>query len=196
MSPNDVEAKVGAVLDGQYSLEERFMLEVDIRRDGERVGRSEAINDVVLHSGQSVKMLEFNVWVDGRFLYRQRSDGLILSTPTGSTAYNLSAGGPIMHPEVEAIILLPMYPHTLSSRPMVVRASSETKLEICADNDVGPDITCDGQWHFNLVPGDEVYIRQKQRRFKLLHPLGHDFYSACRAKLGWEEKGEIDRGAR
>jgi NAD+ kinase len=185
--PSEVEERISEVLDGEYSIEYRFLLEAQIKRDGQLMGESSALNDVVFHSGSSVKMLEFELFVDGDFVYRQRSDGLIVSTPTGSTAYALSGGGPIMHPKLDAIVMVPMFPHTLSSRPIVIDGNSEIKIYVSPTNDFRPLLSCDGQGGTIVDPGDWIYIRKRSHPLKLLHPGSHSFYEACRSKLGWSE---------
>lgn len=183
--PGEIEQKVGAVLDGEYTLEKRFLLNVVVKRNDAIIGRGEALNDVVVNSGTSARMIEFDLFVDNEFVYRQRSDGLIVSTPTGSTAYSLSAGGPIMHPRLDAVVLVPMFPHTLSSRPIVIDGNSEIRVDINHINDVHPPVTCDGQVHLTTMAGDSVYITKKRHKMKLIHPTGHSFYASCRDKLGW-----------
>lgn len=185
--PSEVEDRIGEVLDGEYSTDYRFLLEAQVKRDGQLIGESSALNDVVFHSGNSVKMLEFELFVDGDFVYRQRSDGLIVSTPTGSTAYALSGGGPIMHPRLDAIVLVPMFPHTLSSRPIVIDGNSEIKIFVSPTNEFRPLLNCDGQGGVVVDPGDWIYIRKRSHPLKLLHPRNHSFYEACRSKLGWSE---------
>ena len=173
------------MLDGRYDVESRFLFETELKRDGAPIAQSDALNDVVLHSGQAPKMLNFELYIEGEFVYSQRSDGLIVSTPTGSTAYSLSGGGPIMHPRLNAIVLLPMFPHTLSSRPLVVDGNSEIKIVIGESNPQSPSISCDGQVNLAARPGDVLYIRKKSRKLNLIHPEGHVFYQTCRDKLGW-----------
>lgn len=185
--PGEIEHRMDEVLRGEYSIEHRFLLEAQIRRNGKMMGESAALNDVVFHSGNSVKMLEFELYIDGDFVYRQRSDGLIMSTPTGSTAYALSGGGPIMHPRLDAIVLVPMFPHTLSSRPIVIDGNSEIKILVSQSNDFKPLLNCDGQGGQVVEPGDWLYIRKRSHPLKLLHPKTHSFYEACRSKLGWSE---------
>lgn len=185
--PTEIEARMDEVLQGEYTVEHRFLLEAQIRRDGKMMGENSALNDVVFHSGNSVKMLEFELYVDGDFVYRQRSDGLIMSTPTGSTAYALSGGGPIMHPRLDAIVLVPMFPHTLSSRPIVIDGNSEIKIFVSPTNDFKPLLNCDGQGGLMVEPEDWLYIRKRSHPLKLLHPKTHSFYEACRSKLGWSE---------
>ncbi len=184
VSPSDIERQVGAVLDGDYALEQRFLLDMVVKSGGAPVGEGVALNDVVLYAGKSVHMIEFELYIEGQFVYRQRSDGLIIATPTGSTAYALSGGGPIMHPRLDAMVLVPMHPHTLSSRPIVVDGNSEIKLLMCTE-DINPMVSCDGQTGLSLRAGDWVYVNKHPFKLRLLHPPGHDFYAACRTKLGW-----------
>lgn len=186
--PDQVEEKVAEVLAGKYTSERRFLLDAEVVREGEPIGSADGLNDVVLHPGKSARMIEFDLYIEGQFVYNQRSDGLIVSTPTGSTAYALSGGGPIMHPKLDALVLVPMFPHTLSSRPIVVDGNSEIKILISASNETYPHVSCDGQTHLVTKPGDVLYIRKKPHKLKLIHPLGHDYYEICRTKLGWNSQ--------
>lgn len=186
--PDEIEERVGAVLNGEYTLDKRFLLNVVVKRDNELIGKAEALNDVVVNSGTTAQMIEFDLYIDDEFVYRQRSDGLIVSTPTGSTAYSLSGGGPIMHPKLDAVVLVPIFPHTLSSRPIVIDGNSEIKIVIHRDNDFHPPVTCDGQVHLTALPGDTLYITKKRHKLKLIHPLDHSFYASCRDKLGWSTR--------
>lgn len=188
ISPLDIEERIAEVLEGNYSVDSRFLLDVSIRRKGESVGELVALNDCVLHPGKATRMIQFELYIEGQFVYTQRSDGLIVATPTGSTAYALSAGGPIMHPKLDALVLVPMFPHTLSSRPIVVSGNSELKLVISEENTTYPTISCDGQSDFSLVPGDVISIRKKSHKLRLLHPSDYNFYQTCREKLGWSSK--------
>lgn len=183
--PEEIEVKVDEVLNGKYTVDKRFLLDMTIVRQGEVIGSGDALNDVVLHPGQFIHMLEFELYVDGHFVTSQRSDGMIVSTPTGSTAYALSGGGPIMHPKLDAIVLVPMNPHTLSSRPMVVAGDSEIKIIVGEHTSAMPLVTCDGQTHVEVGPSDEIHIRKKPHILRLIHPLNHNFYERCRSKLGW-----------
>lgn len=188
ISPDELEQQVGEVLAGQYTVESRFLLDAFVRRDEEQLGSSEALNEVVLHPGKSARMIEFELHVDGQFVYSQKSDGLIVATPTGSTAYSLSAGGPIMHPKLDAVVLVPMFPHTLSSRPIVVDGNSELRVHISKQNGIYPQVSCDGQVHIACAPGDTLIIRKKPQKLRLIHPLDHNFYAICRSKLGWSSR--------
>ena len=186
IKPTEVIFKLDQVLKGDFQTERRFLLELEIRSKGEVIYDAIALNDVVLHSGKSVHMIDFELNIDGQYVYRQHSDGLIVSTPTGSTAYALSGGGPIVHPSMDAIALVPMHPHTLSSRPIVVGGHSEIKLLI-RENRVLPMVSADGQHSVSLNVGDSVHIRKHPFKLNLLHPPGYDFYNACRTKLGWNQ---------
>jgi len=188
ISPDELETRVGEVLDGRYEVEERFLLDAELYRDGTLVGSGDALNEVVLHPGKAVRMIEFELFIDGQFVYSQRSDGLIIATPTGSTAYALSGGGPIMHPKLDVVTLVPMFPHTLSSRPIVIDAASEIRIHIGETNQTYPHISCDGQTRAVAKPDDVLVIRRKPQCVQLVHPLGHNFFEVLRSKLGWSNR--------
>ena len=185
ISPDDIEVKVAEVLDGRYDKENRFLLDVAVTRQEQAVGRADALNDVVVNSGTSAQMIQFDLYIDNTFVYRQRADGLIIATPTGSTAYSLSGGGPIMHPALDAIVVVPMFPQPLSSRPIVVAGNSEIRVDILDSNRIHPPVTCDGQVNMTARPGDSVHIYKKEHELVLIHPLEHSFYASCRDKLRW-----------
>lgn len=185
ITPDEMARHVPDVLDGDFESESRFLLDAEVHRDGHVVGRADALNDVVVNSGTSAQMIEFELYINDTFVYRQRADGLIVSTPTGSTAYSLSGGGPIMHPALDAMVLVPMFPHALSSRPIVVDGNSQIRLDILERNRIHPPVTCDGQVNMTARPGDCVHICKKPHRLTLLHPVGHSFYASCRDKLRW-----------
>jgi len=187
--PDELETGITSVLDGSYSVDSRFLLDVTARPNtGESTEDhylGSALNDVVLHPGKAAQMIKFELFVDGKFVYSQESDGLIVATPTGSTAYALSAGGPIMHPGLNAVVLVPMYPHSLGNRPIVVDGDSEIRIVISPKEIIEPQISCDGQVLFTASAGDELIVRKKAVQLKLIHPSEHTFYQACRSKLGW-----------
>ncbi|GLS28152.1 NAD(+) kinase [Marinibactrum halimedae] len=185
IAPDEIEQKVADVLAGHYVSEERFLLSMEVRREGEAIAGGDALNDVVVHPGKFIRMIEFELYIDDQFVYGQRSDGIIISTPTGSTAYALSAGGPIMHPKLDAIELVPLNPHTLSSRPILLNGNVEIRLVVGSHNTAYPHVTCDGQTHVVTQPGDEVFIKKKSTAMTLIHPTDHNFYETCRRKLGW-----------
>ncbi|MBA2780012.1 NAD(+) kinase [Billgrantia kenyensis] len=188
ISPDELEERVGQVLDGQFEVEERFLLDAELYRDGTLVGSGDALNEVVLHPGKAVRMIEFELFIDQQFVCSQRSDGLIMATPTGSTAYALSGGGSIMHPKLDVIELVPMFPHTLSSRPIVIDAASEIHVHIGETNQTYPHISCDGQTRAVAKPDDVLVVKRKAQRVQLVHPLGHNFYEVLRSKLGWSNR--------
>jgi|TARA_B100000787_G_scaffold56976_1_gene41433 NAD+ kinase len=192
IAPDQVEVSLEAVLAGSFETSNRFMLSAHVLRNGEEVGRGSGLNDIVLHPGKSARMLAYDLSIDGTAVYFDRADGLIIATPTGSTAYALSAGGPIMHPGLDAIALVPMNPHNLSSRPLVVAANAELEILIGEDNSTQPIISCDGQVHIVCEPGDRVHIQRHEAQLKVLHPLGHHFYDRCRSKLGWHARASDD----
>ncbi|MCG8416096.1 MAG: NAD(+) kinase [Pseudomonadales bacterium] len=183
--PNELEEQIAQVLDGDYTVEKRFLLDVQLRRDDEIRAVGSALNDVVLHPGQAAQMIEFELFVDERFVYSQESDGLIVATPTGSTAYALSAGGPIMHPDLNAVVLVPMYPHSLSSRPIVIDGDSEIRLIVSAKESLQPQLSCDGEVKHSVSAGDELLVKKTPTPLKLIHPPNYSYYQACRSKLGW-----------
>jgi NAD+ kinase len=183
--PDHIESKVEDVLNGNYISEKRFLLDMNVMRGTEIISTASAMNDVVLHPGKFVHMLQFEIYVDGDFVTSQRADGVIVATPTGSTAYSLSGGGPILHPKLDAIALVPMNPHTLSSRPMVVPGDSEIRIVVGEHSRALPMVTCDGATHAEVQTGDAIVIVKKQQLLELLHPKDYNFFERCRSKLGW-----------
>jgi|TARA_B110000091_G_scaffold40922_1_gene44299 NAD+ kinase len=187
--PDELEEGISAVLDGSYSVDSRFLLDVVVRlnssKNSEDHHLGSALNDVVLHPGKAAQMIKFELFVDGIFVYSLNSDGLIVATPTGSTAYALSAGGPIMHPGLNAVVLVPMYPHSLGNRPIVVDGDSEIRIVVSPQETLEPQVSCDGQVLYTASAGDEFIVRKKDVPLKLIHPPEHTFYQACRSKLGW-----------
>lgn len=182
VSPDEIEARLGEVLSGNYTTEEHFLLEGVVEGEAETPS---ALNEILVHSANMPKMIEMDLYADDMFVYNQHSDGLIVSSPTGSTAYALSAGGPIMHPSLDAIALVPMFPHALTSRPLVIPGDSEIRIRIAADTDVNAKISFDSHFEFQIKPGESITIRKKQERLALVHPSGHSFYGVCRSKLDW-----------
>lgn len=183
--PDELEQRIGEVLNGKFVSEDRFLLDAEVVREGSSQAVGRALNDIVLHPGKAAQMISFELFIDGQFVYSQESDGLIVATPTGSTAYALSAGGPIMHPRLDALVLVPMYPHSLSSRPLVVAGGSEIRLVVGAKEELEPQLSCDGQVRYTARAGDEIFVRKNATFLKLIHPLDYTSYQACRSKLGW-----------
>lgn len=176
------------ILRGHYLLEERCLISSTIERDGQAVSASTAFNDAVVHKWNMARMIEFETYINGQFVNSQRSDGLIVATPTGSTAYALSGGGPILHPTLNALALVPICPHTLSNRPIVVNGDSQIRIVINECHRDRAQLTCDGQVNFGLLEGDHIHIRKQNQPVRLIHPADHDHYQILRAKLRWGEK--------
>jgi NAD+ kinase len=162
-----------------------FLVETGIIRGGTVVQTAVALNDVVLRIKNVVRMIEFETWIDGHFVNIQRADGMVVSTPTGSTAYALSGGGPILHPSLEAMLVLPICPHTLSSRPIVVDSSSDIEIRIRENISETGQVVSDGQNNIDVAAGDRVRIRRRDRKIRLLHPADYDYFSILREKLHW-----------
>ena len=181
IQPQALEQQITRVLRGEFWLEERFLL--NARVDGQLIGN--ALNDVVLKQGNISHMLEFDISINNKFMCRERADGLIIATPTGSTAYALSGGGPILHPGLDAIVLLPMFSHTLSSRPIVVTGESTLSITITEHNADGPTLRCDGQGEQTIAPKQSFQVNKFPKHLRLIHPQGYDYYQTLRSKLGW-----------
>lgn len=173
------------ILGGKAHEETRTLLEGKVVRAGETIASGLAVNDVVVARGAGAGMAELTVSVDGDFMYNQRSDGLIVSTPTGSTAYALSAGGPLLHPSLNGLALVPIAPHALSNRPIVVPDSAEIVIEIMSGRDV--TVNFDMQTFANLAHGDRIVIRRSPHAITFLHPEGWSYYHTLREKLHWHE---------
>lgn len=184
LDPKHILEQLAAVLLGRYTKEERFLLEASITTAGQSTPVNNAMNEVVLHSDKVAHMIEFEVFVDNQFVFSQRSDGLIIATPTGSTAYSLSAGGSILHPAVDAINLIPMFPHTLSSRPLVVPAQSQIKLRVAPTSEP-LHISCDGHNSLPVPNHASIHISKQKETLTLIHPLTYNYFRVLRNKLDW-----------
>ncbi|KTD34046.1 inorganic polyphosphate/ATP-NAD kinase [Legionella nautarum] len=188
ITPNNIEGQLASVLAGEYEEEQRFLLYTRIH-DGETIYfEGDALNDVVLGRGNETHLIEFDIIINQQFVCRYRSDGLILSTPTGSTAYALSAGGPIMHPQLNAMVLVPMFSHSLSSRPLVVDGEVKIDLKISTRNESDLRVSCDGHESRMVRPGQLVSVEKNAQKLRLLHPCDYHYYDTLRIKLGWESK--------
>ena len=173
------------MLDGKLVSESRSLLEGVVQRDGEEIFHAVAFNDVVVSRGAGAGMVELRVDVDGHFMYNQRSDGLIISTPTGSTAYALSAGGPILHPGLGGMVLVPIAPHALSNRPIVLSDNCEILIELASGRDCS--VNFDMQSLTSLHQHDRVIVRRSRHTVHFLHPEGWSYYDTLREKLHWNE---------
>ena len=188
IAPGDIEEKFEQILSGDYSIEDHFLLEAQVFRDDVLVSSSTALNDVVVNPSSMSRMMEFDLLVNEEFVYNQRSDGIIVASPTGSTAYSLSAGGPIMHPRLDAVVVVPMFPHTLTSRPLVVSGDSTVMVRIIDAAEGAPQLSCDSQINLPLEVGDVVKVGKSEEPLNLLYPAGHSFYESCRSKLDWASR--------
>jgi len=182
---NDIEIHLPAMLNGAYESDTRTLLESQVIRNGSPAHQGNALNDVVVNRSSRSGMVELAVEVNGSFMYNQRSDGLIVATPTGSTAYSLSAGGPILHPRLAGIVLAPVSPHALSNRPIVLPDDALISIEIAGGRDV--TVHFDMQTLAILQTGDRVTVKKSAKTVILLHPVGHSEYRTLREKLHWNE---------
>lgn len=187
LDPDNALQQLTNVLAGHYREEKRFLLEARVCAEGQRTRIGTAINEVVLHPGKVAHMIEFEVYIDDRFAFSQRSDGLIIATPTGSTAYSLSAGGPILTPNLDAIALVPMFPHTLSARPLVISSDSQIRLKFSQTN-IDYEVSCDSQLVLPIKEGDEVIIKRSRQKLNLVHPTDYNYFNTLSSKLGWSKK--------
>jgi NAD+ kinase len=181
----DVSAGLNAVLDGRYVSEERSVLGCDIVRDGRVLTSEDGLNDVVVQKWNTARLITLETYVDGKFLHSQRADGMIVATPTGSTAYALSGGGPILEPRLDALVLVPICPHTLTNRPIVVSDSVQIEIHVVAEREDESRVTCDGNSIQDLLPGDHVRVFRREQSLTLLHPANYDHFATLRAKLNW-----------
>jgi len=181
----NVQTVLPQIIAGEYEADTRTLLDAVVLRDDKIINRALALNDVVVNRSGISGMVELAVRVNGSFMYDQRSDGLIVSTPTGSTAYALSAGGPILHPRVAGILLAPIAPHSLSNRPIVLPQDIVVSIEVVDGREV--IVNFDMQSQTNLQSGDMIEVRQSEKTITLLHPRGHSDYKTLREKLHWNE---------
>lgn len=198
ISPNDFAKQLLLVLTGNYHAEYRTLLHMyvndchDIKSTNKNYPLTNqqnidgiALNDVVLSRGNETRLITFDVFINKQFVSHYRADGLILATPTGSTAYALSAGGPILHPELEAIVMVPMFSHSLSSRPLVFASDSLVELQISAENENDLQVSLDGNKSIIIKPGQIISIEKYNQKLQLLHPLDYHYYDTLKTKLGW-----------
>jgi len=185
ITPGEMLRRLDEVLAGDYDEDRRLMLEAVIDKDGEAPRRALALNDVVLQKRDTGRMLDFENWVDGIYVNTHGGDGIVIATPTGSTAYALSGGGPIIHPSLDAITLVPICPHTLSDRPIVIRADSSIEIRVLERPDTRAEVACDGVPLGELAAGARLRVRAAREQVMLIHPRGHDYFRLLRSKLHW-----------
>jgi len=181
----DFETHLHPILRGQYAEDHRILMQAGVWRDGHCIFETIAMNDVVLNRSGSPSMIELRVEVDGHFVANQRADGLIISSPTGSTAYSLSAGGPLVHPSIACWVMAPIAPHTLSNRPIVLPSNGEIAMELVNGRDASANF--DMQTFTSLLHGDRITVRRAPQTLRLLHPIGWSFFDTLRKKLHWNE---------
>jgi NAD+ kinase len=182
---HDMRKSLGAILAGQYSMEERSLIDAELTRGGKVLLQTLALNDAVVNKGAEGRLIEFEIHIDGQYVYTQRSDGVIVATPTGSTAYALSAQGPILHPSLPAFALVPLYPHTLSARPVSI--SDRSVIEIVLLHAVDARAHFDGQALADLAEGDRLKLRRSKDSIRFVHPPGYSYFVMLREKLRWSE---------
>jgi len=182
---DDMQAGIGAILDGRYTLEERALLDAEIFRGKRSLQKTIALNEAVVGRGAQGRLIEFQLTIDGEFIYKLRGDGVIVATPTGSTAYALSAQGPILHPTVPALALVPLAPHTLSARPVSVSDGSVVEIQILHAQDARAHF--DGVLKHDMAEGDRLELRRSADLVRFVHPPGYSYFATLRQKLGWSE---------
>ncbi len=188
---DDMRSGIGAILDGKYSIEERALLEAEIRRNNKSVLQTIALNEAVVGKGSQGRLIEFNLLIDGEFVYTLRADGVIVATPTGSTAYAMSAQGPILHPAVPAFALVPLNPHTLSARPVSV--SDRMMIEIVLVRALDARAHFDGFALADMQQGDRLLLKRSADAVRFVHPPGYSYFATLREKLRWSEVLEKNR---
>ena len=185
VSPGDQLDPLDRLLAADFESEERMLLHAEIVTDSGTVDCGLALNDVVIKRQDTGRMLEFESYVDGKYVNTHGGDGFIIATPTGSTAYALSCGGPIVAPQLEAIVLAPICPHTLSDRPIVIPAASITEVMIAPQHTDSAEVCCDGEVAGKISGGSRLRVAAAKQRVELIHPRGYDYYEILRSKLHW-----------
>jgi NAD+ kinase len=180
ISTDNFEKTIKEVLDGNYKIEERNLVSAKFGNN-----HLYGLNEVVIHSGSYAQLMRYRLNVNDKVVYEQRSDGLIIATPTGSTAYALSAGGPIIHPSLDVWTILPMLPQSLSSRPFVISSDEKVEMDLFDGPNENAKICVDGQDDIDIPYGEKILISKMEKTLKLVHPNDNDFFEACREKLGW-----------
>lgn len=187
VKPAEVEQKMEEILEGKFVSEQRFLLEATItHKDTLQTGHG--LNEIVLSAQGAHHLIQYEIYVDKQFVCRQRADGLIIATPTGSTAYSLSGGGPIIHPELNALTLVPMFPHTLSMRPIVINGDSIITLRIQDNLNTQIQVSCDSQTFLPVNNECEIEVKKKKESVTLIHPTHYNYYKSLRSKLHWGSK--------
>jgi NAD+ kinase len=185
VTPGDMISSVDHILGGNYSIEARLLLHADLQRVNGDSATATAFNDVVLKRRETGRMVDFKTSVEGQFANTHSGDGLIVASPTGSTAYALSCGGPIVEPQLDAMVIVPICPHTLTDRPIVIAAHQKIEIRLLEREDTGAGVAIDGHSIGPIAPGDTLTVTASDKRVRLIHPPGYDFYGILRSKLLW-----------
>ena len=185
LQPERVTTELDAILGGAFQTEKRSVLGYEVYRGDSKIVEGNAVNDVVIHKWNIAKLITLSTYVNKKFLHSQRSDGILVATPTGSTAYALSGGGPILEPDVAALALVPICPHTLTNRPIVINDNAQIEIFVDTETEDEARLTCDGNFKADLKAGDRINIFQRKQKIRLIHPADHDHFSNLRAKLNW-----------
>lgn len=185
VSPEDKLHELVEIINGEYIEEHRLMLDTRLIRKNECIHQSLAFNDMVMRTKDVLQIIEFEIYINDSFVLTQRADGVIVATPSGSTAYSLSSGGPIVNPNLNAVVVQPICPHTLSSRPLVVTAESEIRVLVTEKKPVYAQVVCDGQVYNDLQNDDIIEVRKHNRSIRILHPANYDYHHILREKLNW-----------
>lgn len=173
------------ILNGEYEEDVRHLIQARVHRQGKAIHECEAINDIIIQKWNTARLIEFDTHINGTLVNCQRSDGLIIATPTGSTAYALSAGGPILHPRLDAMLLVPLAPHNLSNRPIVVDGKARIEISVVTQGSDQARLTADGESELELAPGDRLLISKNDKAIRLIHPANHEHFRLLRNKLHW-----------
>jgi NAD+ kinase len=192
INPKDIIARIDEVLDGKYKHGSRSLLQVRLITADGNINQALVVNDCVLQKWETGRMLDYETWIDGQYVNTHGGDGVIVASATGSTAYALSCGGPIIHPHLDALVIAPICPHTLSDRPIVISSRSTVEIRRVQDRATKAQITCDGEILGDLNVGDRLLIEPSQLRVNFLHPTDHDYYRILRSKLHWG-RGALDK---
>ncbi len=180
--------KISTILQGDYIEDPRTLLHMHIQTGITQSAQGLALNDAVLLPGNLPHMVEYEIYIGDKFVCSQRADGLIVATATGSTAYSLSGGGPVLHPALNTFVIVPMFPHTLTSRPIIVDGDSEIRICLAESNKARPAMSCDGLDQIPVLPGDTIHLKKHAQSLRLIHPSDYDYYQNLRSKLGWGRK--------
>lgn len=186
--PDRLGEMISDILAGNYKEGQRFLLKTEIYSEQKLVNSGLALNDVILAPNETSHMLEFEIQVNQKFMCSQQSDGLIIATPTGSTAYSLSGGGPILHPYLNAILMVPMFPHSLTHRPIVLDGDSEIDILVPDTTERLPRVSCDGQDYMSVHAGDVIKVKKYEVPLRLIHPLSYSYFASLRGKFHWGQR--------